>query len=302
MPEGIRAIYRDLSRMTFATLAEAQRYADWRMAEYNRTPQPELGGLSPLQARALLEDPWDNTGPLRIADDVPLAAFEEHQALLIVNARRLMEVLVAEGPLRLTPAGYLPRTFVMRMLDALQLFPGYRENVLEGAVRLSELDVAPIHLCRTVLELARLLRTAGLHLRITRIGRDLVRPERAGALAARLFRTYFREMDLRYVTRGIGAEDVQYVLPLGLWRLSLLGPRWYGGQELIDTITTPEQRRHWSRFGLEWLWGLLVGRVFSPLCDFGLLEIDLDAFSDASTRYRPTPLLGRMLSWVHMPR
>ena len=42
MLDDLRA---ELQSRSFATMADAQRFLDARMREYNTRPQPELGGL-----------------------------------------------------------------------------------------------------------------------------------------------------------------------------------------------------------------------------------------------------------------
>lgn len=277
-------------------MAEFQRFLDRRMAQYNRAPQVELGGVSPAQAQALLDDRWDGTGPLRIAEDLPSTAFDGVEALLMVNAQRLLRVVADEGPIRLTPAGNLPRAFVARMLDTLSWYPGFVTDLRDGSRVLNEEDVRPLHITRVVLELARLLRRAGRQVRTTAEGRTLSAPDRAGALAARLFRTYFKALDLRYLTQGIGGEEIQSLFPLILWRLAGLDVGWRTASELTDAVTTPEHRAAWDEL-LVPLWNFMQGRVLNPLCDFGLLETDLDGWSLESLRYRRTPLFSRFLSW-----
>jgi hypothetical protein len=276
---------------------EMQRFADRRMAEYNDTPQPELGNLSPLQARAVLEDPWDGTGPLRITDDLPFDAFAAAEALGVLNAQRLLTIIADERRVRLTPAGYLPRAFVARMLEMLQWRPGYVEHVREGNRVINEMDVPPLLSARDVLMAARLLKTHRGALQVSRDGRALSVPERVGALAAILFRTWFRYTDIAADDRFRGGEEIQGQLPLVLRRLSQLDEAWRTTEELTDAVILPELRARWKAQAPIGISFLMLLRVFRPLCDFGLLVMDLDSYSLETERFRRTALFPRFLSW-----
>src|SRR5437762_1238163 len=86
-----------------------------------------LGGLSPDQAQALRQDPWDGTGCFVLHEDIPDELIEP-SALLVLNAQALLSELRSHGPVKLTEAGYLPRAFVARMLDVMHWPPGELED------------------------------------------------------------------------------------------------------------------------------------------------------------------------------
>jgi len=279
------------------SLGQAQRFVDRRIAQYNATPQPDLGGLSPNQAHLLLSDRWDGTGPLRIAEDLALSDFAQAKALAVVNGQRVLAWLAEHGPIALTPAGYLPRRVVAELIERLEWAPGFIAGVREYCRVINELDVHPLHVNRVVLGLARLLQRRKGRLGVTRSGRELGDPARTGELAARMFRTHFHVFDLRYGTRGFGGEEFQALLPLTLWRLSRLDTEWRSSEDLALAVTPPDVGR---RYGTEVpvaLGAIMAGRIFHTLCDYGLLETDLDAWSLDSERFRRTGLFGRFLSW-----
>ena len=194
-PEGLRAIHRELAARPFKNLAEAQRFFERRVAEYNATPQPELGAVSPVQARAVLSDPWNGTGPLRVSEDLPYEAFAAEDALMVLHAQHLLAFVAREGPIRLTPAGFLPRRIVARLLEELRWRAGYLALLHEMNKVINEADVPPLLDLRDLLTFLRLLRVSRGSLRVTREGRSSCERARTGPLAARLFRAVFRQSD-----------------------------------------------------------------------------------------------------------
>jgi len=89
-----------------------------RMQQYNTTPQPELGGLSPDQAAQLLYGDWATVGAFRVTGE---AAPEALLAVPIVaDARLLMAYLGANGPVKLTPKGNLTRAAVAELAPQLR--------------------------------------------------------------------------------------------------------------------------------------------------------------------------------------
>lgn len=302
LPDGIQAIYGEISRRKFASIDAANAFLQRRMQEYNNAPQPELGGLSPLQVGPLLDDPWDGSGPLRIADDIPAQTFEQFDALGVLNARMLLDAVQTYGPIRLTPSGYLNRAFVSRMLDTLRWWPGYLDRVRTFCKVINEYDVTPLLQARDHLVAAKLLRPVGRELRITPAGREAAAPEAMGTLAARLFRLTYRELAFDQVDdEPEFAAPIQHLMPLLLWKLSRIHEGWWTMEELVEEIPTPELRRQYEGDDLYFNPGmfeyLLKDWVFDGLADWGILEVDLDSWDAASQRYRRTPLFERFLSW-----
>jgi hypothetical protein len=296
-PPELEGLFRELNRRAWMSLEQAQQFVDRRVTQYNDTPPTDLGGLAPNQAHLLLSDAWDGTGPLRIAEDLALSDFAEAKALAVVNGQRLLAWLAERGPLALTPAGYLPRRVVAELIERLEWAPGFIPDLREYSRVINELDVHPMHVNRVVLGLAKLLYRRKGRLGVTPLGRRLSDPERGGALAALMFRTHFRVFDLRYGTRGFGGEEFQVLLPLTLWRIARLEAGWHSTQQLSLAVSPPDLARRWGEEVPVPLAVMMRGRIFNALCDYGLLETDLDAWSLNSERFRRTDLFPRFLSW-----
>jgi hypothetical protein len=295
LPDGILAIQRELASREWSSVEEASRVAEQRIAEYNRTPQESLGGLSPNQVSQLLEDPWDGTGPMRLDETLPAGAWHDTHALLLTNAPRLLEIVAAEGPLRLTPAGNLPRAFVARVLGIFEWWPGYIRELERMNKVINEFDVAPLYETRELLQLTGLLRKAGRLLRITPAGRAMLEAPR-GTLAAALFRAHWR--DFAFPDDGpLPTHLLQEWFPLLLWKLSRLEVRWWGMEELAEALSVPELRQAFPQTEYPIFAWAMHHEVFTRLGDFGLIELDLDSYSLDTERYRPTPLLSRFVRW-----
>jgi hypothetical protein len=86
--------------------------------------------LTPEHLAALLDDPWDGTGPLRIATD--LSPEEVEPFFGAHNAALLLQVLLEEGSARLTAEGDLPRRLVLELMRRLRWDAGHLESLREG--------------------------------------------------------------------------------------------------------------------------------------------------------------------------
>ena len=213
-------IRRALATVPFPTLEAANVFIQERVAAYNARPQNDLSGLSPAQMAALLAGDWGSRGPLRLVTHLSLAELDG--SIQLVNTRRLLEALVEAGAVRLTPKGNLPRAFVAVLLDRFWWPERYLEDVRAVCKVINEGDVWPLHVTRVVLQLAGLVRRRGGALRATPEGRHLLAEERAGELFALLFRTYFRRLNLAYVTWLDEAPEIQQMVPYALWVVSQL--------------------------------------------------------------------------------
>jgi hypothetical protein len=298
-PEGLRDIHHELASRRFNDLAEAQRFLDRRMAEYNDRPQAELGDVSPAQAHAILTDPWDGTGPLRISEDLPYEAFAAEDALMVLHAQHVLAFVAREGPIRLTPAGYLPRKVVARMLDELPWRPGFVTAVHAMNKVVNEADVGPLLMLRDMLAIAGLVAVSRGDLRITRKGRALSGRERIGAVAARLFHAVFRGSDFLVATRFRDEPALFGPFPLMLRRLARLDDAWRDAGAMAEAITPSELRAMWpSGPYVPQIQLAIEYGVLRPLADFGLVAVDGDAWAMTPVRFRRTALFPQFLTWT----
>ena len=235
-PPGVRAIQAELAAHQWPSLREATAFLARRTAEYNAAPQAELGGLSPTEMFELLGGDWETTGPLRLNADLPLADLVG--SAFLRNGRRVLSAAAERNGIRATAAGNLNRQFVATLLDPAA-WPGSRvEEVLKVNKVVNEADLWPLHILRVVLEVAGLLTRRADAFRATRRGRELLDDAHAGALQARLFRTFFREFNLAYLTR-FGPDEMdpnQRLVPFSLLRLTAAGSGWHPAHELAPDL------------------------------------------------------------------
>ena len=249
-----------------------------RGASYNTAPQADLGGLSPQQVRLLLDHGWDSASPgLQMRPDVPLDLLATSDTLH--NAQTLLRALAEDGA-RATPAGNLNRTLVESMLRQMRFFEGYVEDMQRDHKVLNEHDVWLIHDLRLVLELAELIELRTGRFRLTRRGRDLLDPARAGALLAILFETTFRTFNLGYHDRLPDIDLFQGAIVYPLAILARQPSGWLTYQDLVPRLLLPtiaELLPHNDL--LDPRETLIRLRLMSRLAGFGLVEL----------RYAPSP-------------
>jgi hypothetical protein len=273
-PPGVDEIIQEVGEQEFSDFAEVQAYLDRRMAEYNETPQAELGGLSPRQVFDLLHGDWDGRGAVRLEPGLTLGELDG--AEILVNARRMLAAADEAGGFKATQAGNLNRRAVQDLAERLRWEPRLAEVLRTHASGLNETDLFPLHVLRVVLGLAGLLLKRKGSFRVTKRGRALSRDGKAGELYALLFRTFFRTFNLAYVDRMAGEHRaIQDTLAFSLYGLSGLADDWTRIGTLAHQIVLPDVAAelpvdHLGIDRLEWMVEL---RVLRPLVRFGLLEL-----------------------------
>ncbi|MBI4540983.1 MAG: hypothetical protein HY704_15885 [Gemmatimonadetes bacterium] len=274
-----RVVHEVLAANPEATLEDLNAALAARVDAYNRRPQRELGGLSPVQVQRLLADRLDGRGPIRLTSTLHVADLAAARTL--ANARAFLALLAEGGGFRATSAGNLNRTVVAELLARLNWPADYMELLLRYSKRVNEQDVPPLHVLRILLTLAGLLRRVKGSFRITRKGRELADAERAGELYTLLFRTHFAELNLALLDRNPEAPGFQHTLPFTLYRFGRLAATWKSAEELAAEAPLPSLReevpiRHFGygpdSFEYDPLPDVLEWRFLDPLNGFGLAE------------------------------
>ena len=113
--ETAAAFRRDLveaiGEREFGSLEEVQAFADRFNSDRNRKPLEDFDGLSPEQMTMLLNDPLDPESPLVLAA-APTRLPKSPLFELVCD----LTSTLAQGPLRATPTGNLPRDYVRAAL------------------------------------------------------------------------------------------------------------------------------------------------------------------------------------------
>lgn len=266
---------------------------------YNRSPQRELGGLSPEQLQRLLTADWsDPGGPLFV--DRSLSGEDVSKARMLRNAWGFLDALVEEGGTRATVAGNLNRAFVARLRDSLESPHEGRDTLLDSYRQVvNEEDIGYLHRLRVVLEIGGLVKRRKGLWTATREGERLRDREKAGALLAHLFETVFRRLNLMDMDAVGAGEGFQYQVPFALHRFRDAGQAWATPEELTRSLLLPLVRRSIPPSSYVDPAAILVEtRFLEPLEDLGLAERqDAPGPSRAFPRYcyRTSPLYERFL-------
>jgi hypothetical protein len=302
-PPGVQDILDDLANgIPFDSLEAVNAHLQRRMLDYNTAPQAELGGLSPDRVAQLLSGDWTSFGALRVAADAPLAMLQN--VPFFADARTLLRYVGGSAPIKLTPAGNLPRAAVTTLVPQLQMAAGNAEltGILDAKVR-NEGDVRWLSVLRYVLLFAKLL-TKRKGLVVSKLGRELLEDKRAGALYALLFRTFFREFDLRFLYADERHAALQQTLAYTFYQLSRVSPEWVSSEELAASAWLESARdpmREWEAQYGDMRHFAFQHRVLEPLAMFGVLEERLLPGPEPwlkRAEYRRTALFARVLRFV----
>lgn len=153
---------------------------------HNDTPQPDFCGLSPAQMHQLLYQPLGLASVVQLRANVPDEVLDQVPFLRLTEA--FLRLLQRETPLRLTPLGALPRTY----LRELYAHGFIREEGLEtGLFTLSrEIDSLALTTLHQTTRLAGLARLVRGQLLLTKKGGQLLDPAQRPALWALVLDTF----------------------------------------------------------------------------------------------------------------
>jgi hypothetical protein len=300
-PPDLESLLDEISRGgPYLSIDHVNRVVTERMREYNTRPQPDLGGLSPDETQQLLSGDWEASGALRVRDDLTLA--DAGDAPLFADARTLLDYVANAGAVNETPAKNLPRSVVADLLPRLRMPAQRRLLVIADPPPKNEQDVLWLPDLRfTMLVAGLLVRRKGL--RLGRAGRSLLGDEKAGALYALLFRTFFRRVDLRALSRFADHAGLQQTIAFSFYRLRSVAREWASPETLSEAAwlasakdpPTPIE----TSFG-DMSHYAFRQRVLEPLVQFGLIEERVAGVRDRMielVEYRITPLYERVLSF-----
>lgn len=136
---------------------------------------------------------------------------------------------------------------------------------------------------------------------ISPLGNRLLENSRAGELNALLFRTLFREFDLRALDRGSGHPGLQQTVALSFYKLRTEARDWAFAEALAESAWMPDARdpmNAWEAENVDLRFYSFRHRVLDPLVQFGLLQKrtvpGAERWKDR-VQYRCTPLYDRFL-------
>lgn len=269
---------------------------------YNRRPQPELGGLSPLAVQRLIEADWHSpTSAIRIVDTLSLDELAPSD--LLHDARVVLDLLAEHDTVRATPKGNLPRAFVAAFRERMRAGETMDERWYATNPPRNEEDLQALHLVRNLLELAGLVKRRGGKFSRTRRGDRLTAPEHAGELFALLLRTHFREMNLAWLDGLPDVPGFQYTIGYTFHQFARVDREWRKAGALVDALLLPAIRDELPPrpYGGDDAALMLETRFLRPLVRLGLAESrENPRTADemlARASYRRTPLFDRALAF-----
>jgi hypothetical protein len=302
--EAERDIERVLASHPDATIEELNDALEEATERYNRRPQAELGGLSPVAVERLVEADWHGAASaIRLDESVTLAELEPSPTLH--DARLVLAMLVERGTVKTTVAGNLPRQFVEEFRGRASESTAEHESLFPEPRVLNEPDLFRLHIARVLLELGGLLRRRKGAFALTKRGTELRADERAGALLAALVRTQFKRLDLEFMGGSEPAPELQRTIGYTLYRFGRAEPEWRTAEKLVGELLLPAVRdvippSHYVDMPAI----LLEMRFLRPLVGFGLAEKRRlppegdELFSPFA--YRRTALFDRVVRFVEV--
>ena len=274
--EQIRGIVQDGD---FTSAEEAFDAVQMLIAGHNDHPLDEFHGLSPKQLYGLLHTAWDATDTvLTLSADLTLDELQD--SAMVKNAYRFLIAVAEEESIRLTARGNLNRKFLLKMTEATEWPRWDRASFLSYNSQPNEEDVMPVHALRIYLEIAGFIKLRKGKLTLTKAGREILNPARAGKLQAAMFAAMCGEFNLAYLDRLPDYPQVQYTYPVILYNLGRLAAQPAAIDELWRKVFLPPVYEDFFD-GMEGRHAksVLRSRVVHPLHDFGLLALT----------YRPSP-------------
>jgi hypothetical protein len=287
---------REIQRRKPRTIEEANKIADEVRERYNRTPQVELGGVSPEEAYALTRPDWIDTA-LTLNDELSLEDLSE--AKIFQNARRTLLVIQELGAAKATASGAFNRKFATRMFEEFVMSDNTRKSILHVNKVLNQDDVPFLTLFRHLLTKAGLLLFSKGEFRLTKKGGALLAESAAGELCVLLFRTLLLQINLGAMDGLPEAMQVQRCIGFSMYQISRKADNWISFDDLVPILFLPAIRDSLppSTWSPDPAPSYAELRVLRPLKDFGLLEIEKKDRWGSPSRVRKTRLFDKLIQF-----
>jgi hypothetical protein len=274
-------------------------FADPRIREWLNGIEPAWTMLDRDSLNSLTQEPSAINQTIRLEPNVTEA--ELSGSAVASTARTLLQRAGDTHGLKLTATGNLSRRVVAEMVEVIE-WPGLDKAELFALNRvINEPDFLPVHFVRILLQGTKLLRTHRGTLVPSRLGKEMVAPERHGALQALLFHVALWHFSLGYFDRNPIEAWPQTHTGVVLWSLSVSANDWTDRETLTRLCTIPVA----GVVEADWDLGsyAMDFRILRPLTWFGLLEHRKEATGDRREQrlYRKVALFDRFLKFdVHV--
>lgn len=306
IPDAICQEIHDLLRSgEFETLEEAYAAVQELLETHNDQPQDHLLGLTPEQGYRLLARGWNESGSVvQIQND--MAPEELSGSEYYRHATIVLGLLEEAGGAKLTAKKNLNRAWVQRIVREI-IEPRFAYLLEDGTFdSISEERCPPVHYLRIFLEAARLVRVDKGKLRVTKLGRDCLKPDRAGDLQARLFLAMVTKFNLAYFDGMPDYYGVQETYPFIVYALGQVAREPVTVAVVRENVYLPQVAEAFAEDEFcSHANVALHTRVLRPLLDFGILiwileENESDS-EPAEDKVQVSPLFDRMIHFVLEP-
>jgi len=233
---------------------------------------------------------------VRLNADLPAA--ELGASIVLPNAHLLLSALLEGDGAGLTEAGFLNRKFLMAIGGKLAWPEFDWQEICAVSKVVNELKLTPVWFLHGVLKLAGVVQARRGVLRVGKRGRELIAPERAGALQAALFRAAWRDLDLAGLSRIGLAERLQWQGNSILFMIGRLADDWIDSERLLHCAVAPDSEILAAPEGLPA--SALRWCILRPLRWFGLLDmraVPTEVEWKPRHEFRKTPLYDRFLAF-----
>jgi len=234
-----------------------------------------LGGIEPAWTlltfesfNALRREPSKENRALSLAND--LTDVEISTSPVTRNMLLFLQSASVGAGLKLTATGNLSRTVVADMVERFEWPEFDKAEAYRYHKVLNEPDFLPLFFIRHIATQGKLVRPYRGALRLTKLGRDLLKDPGRHALQAILFHVTFWHADISYLGRGMFGTWPQFDAGVLCWALSVSASTWQTPEQLSRLCAIPNVGV------LESTWDtgcmLVEARILRPLLWFGLLE------------------------------
>lgn len=266
------SIIGDIKENEYSNIEEFEQVVNQRFQTYNLTPQPEFGGLSPVQVQLLCQCDWnDSNGAIKFNEGLALDKLQG--ATLFYNCRTMLSGIAQADGVKLTKTGNLNRNFIKEMLDVMVISKDSLDRLFTYNKVINEDDCFEIHIPKILLEMAGLVRKYKGSLKVSKRGKELLAENKAGQLFNLLFLTLYRKLNLFYLTRLQEIPGYQDTIGFPIYMIGQLCSDWTKPESIARKVLLPAVLEKVPRTPLkdnvEWL---VKKTVVEPLVGFGLLE------------------------------
>jgi hypothetical protein len=298
-----KRLAEELSGRDYSTIEEYQHEASRIMTEHNTRPDPEMGGLSPVQVSALMYSDWESEiCPLKLNHNLSIDELKD--VPLFHNARLLLNTLIEmQGePTATEKCGLLNRKITSRLIDGLMLgkIDQVMLPILKQKSNTDEESLKTLRILRVVCQCADLIHLRKNQYLVKKKYQYLLLHENAGKLYHQLFTAYLRKYNMGYGDRLGGLDGIQATIGYILYRIQKTLNEFTSVSTIIDRVFLPALKKQLDSLPkfVKKEFAVRI-RLLEPLEELGIIECrweEVDKMPQIK-EVRKTQLLDRFISF-----